>query len=144
MARLYLAKDRALVHAGKQNRERIPSDFIFQASKGEFQNSRFHFGASSFWGDRRYPPYVFTEHGVAMLSSVLRGKKAAQVNIATMPAFIRLRQTPALQGELAPLPLRALGRQVRRVQPFPAGQSLELPRLGTGVSLPEYSEVVPG
>ena len=62
---------------------------------------RFHFGTSSDWGGRRYPPYAFSEQGVAMLSSVLRSHRAIQVNIEIMRAFIRLRQMLASHAELA-------------------------------------------
>jgi hypothetical protein len=101
LAVMYGVETKVLVRAVKRNRERFPSDFMFQISKGKFENLRFHSGTSSSWGGRRYPPYVFTEHGVAMLSSILRSAKAAQVNIAIMRAFIRLRQTLASHGELA-------------------------------------------
>jgi len=74
---------------------------MFQLSKEEFDNLRFHFGTSSYWGGRRYPPYAFTEQGVAMLSSVLRSQRAIQVNIEIMRAFIRLRQMLASHVELA-------------------------------------------
>ena len=60
---------------------------MFQLNEQEFQNLR-----SSSWGDRRYAPYVFTEQGVAMLSSILRSPQAVQVNIEIMRAFVRLRQ----------------------------------------------------
>ncbi|HLA82621.1 MAG TPA: ORF6N domain-containing protein [Thermoleophilia bacterium] len=62
---------------------------------------RFQFGTSSSWGGRRYLPYAFTEQGVAMLSSVLRSRRAVQVNIEIMRAFVRLRETLALHKELA-------------------------------------------
>ena len=55
---------------------------------------------SSYWGGRRYPPYAFTEQGVAMLSSVLRSQRAIHVNIEIMRAFIRLRQMLATHVEL--------------------------------------------
>jgi hypothetical protein len=74
---------------------------MFQLSKEEFDNLRFHFGTSSDWGGRRYPPYAFTEQGVAMLSSVLRSQRAIHVNIEIMRAFIRLRQMLASHVELA-------------------------------------------
>jgi hypothetical protein len=80
---------------------RFPEDFMFQLSKEEFDNLRFHFGTSSYWGGRRYPPYAFTEQGVAMLSSVLRSQRAIQVSIEIMRAFIRLRQMLASHVELA-------------------------------------------
>ena len=74
---------------------------MFHLSKEEFDNLRSHFGTSSDWGGRRYPPYAFTEQGVAMLSSVLRSQRAIQVNIEIMRAFIRLRQMLASHVELA-------------------------------------------
>jgi hypothetical protein len=65
-------------------------------------NSRSQIGISSFgWGGRRYPPYAFTEQGVAMLSSVLRSKRAIQVNIQIMDTFVRLRQMILSNKELA-------------------------------------------
>ena len=57
--------------------------------------------SSCHWGGRRHPPYAFTEQGVAMLSSVLRSKRAVHVNIQIMPAFVRLRQMLASNAELA-------------------------------------------
>ncbi|MBI3392576.1 MAG: ORF6N domain-containing protein [Nitrospirae bacterium] len=66
----------------------------------EFANLRSQIVTSS-WGGRRYPPYVFTEHGVAMLSSVLLSPRAVQANIAIMRAFVRLRETLAIHKELA-------------------------------------------
>jgi hypothetical protein len=57
--------------------------------------------SSSAWGGRRYPPYAFTEQGVAMLSSVLRSKRAVRVNIEIMRAFVRLRQMLASNVQLA-------------------------------------------
>ena len=74
---------------------------MFQLSREEFAILRFHFGTSSDWGGRRYPPYAFTEQGVAMLSSVLRSQRAIQVNIEIMRSFIRLRQMLASHVELA-------------------------------------------
>ncbi len=64
---------------------------MFQLTKNEFENLRYQFGTSS-WGGRRYLPYVFTEQGVAMLSSVLNSKRAVQVNIEIMRTFTRLRE----------------------------------------------------
>ena len=64
---------------------------MFELTKKEFENLKYHFGTSS-WGGTRYMPLAFTEEGVAMLSSVLRSKRAAQVNIEIMRAFVRLRQ----------------------------------------------------
>jgi hypothetical protein len=61
------------------NLDRFPPDFMLQLSDAEFENLRSQFATSSQWGGHRYPPYAFTEQGVAMLSSVLRSKRAVQV-----------------------------------------------------------------
>jgi hypothetical protein len=74
---------------------------MFQLNREECENLRFHFGTSSQWGGRRYPPYAFTEQGVAMLSSILRSKRAIQVNIEIMRAFVRLRRLLASHADLA-------------------------------------------
>jgi hypothetical protein len=91
----------ALVQAVKRNLERFPEDFMFQLSRDEFSILRSQSVTSSYWGGRRYPPYAFTEQGVAMLSSVLHSQRAIQVNIEIMRAFIRLRQILASNAELA-------------------------------------------
>ena len=101
LAALYGVETKMLVRAVKRNIDRFPTDFMFQLSKEEFDNLRFHFGTSSDWGGRRYRPYAFTEQGVAMLSSVLRSRRAIQVNIEIMRAFIRLRQMLASHVDLA-------------------------------------------
>ncbi len=73
--------------AVKRHEDRFPQDFMFQLSKEEFDILKRQFGASSRWGGRRYPPYAFTEQGVAMLSSVLNSPRAIRVNIEIMRAF---------------------------------------------------------
>ncbi|MBI5644122.1 MAG: ORF6N domain-containing protein [Deltaproteobacteria bacterium] len=77
--------------AVKRNIERFPDDFMFQLTREEFENLKFHFGISS-WGGTRKLPLVFTENGVAMLSSVLNSERAVQVNIQIMRTFTRLRE----------------------------------------------------
>ena len=101
LAALYGVQTRVLVQAIKRNIERFPEDFIFQLSREEFTILRSQIVTSSDWGGRRYPPYAFTEQGVAMLSSVLRSQSAIQVNIEIMRAFIRLRQMLASHADLA-------------------------------------------
>ncbi len=102
LAVLYGVETRALVQAVQRNRERFPDDFMFQLSREEFDNLRSQSViSSSRWGGRRYPPYAFTEQGVAMLSSVLRSQRAIQVNIEIMRAFIRLREMLASHRELS-------------------------------------------
>ena len=101
LAELYGVETKVLVQAVKRNLERFPEDFMFQLSQEEFAILRSQIVTSSDWGGRRYPPYAFTEQGVAMLSSVLRSRRAIQVNIEIMRAFIRLRQMLATHVELA-------------------------------------------
>ena len=71
--------------------DRFPDDFVFQLSIEEFDNLRSQ-NVTSSWGGRRYQPRVFTEQGIAMLSSVLRSKRAVEVNIAIMRTFVKLRE----------------------------------------------------
>lgn len=101
LASLYGVETRILVQAVKRNLKRFPEDFMFQLNQAEFAFLRSQFVTSSDWGGRRYPPYAFTEQGVAMLSSVLHSPRAIKVNIEIMRAFIRLRQMLASNAELA-------------------------------------------
>ena len=91
LAELYGVETRQLIQAVKRNLKRFPEDFMFQLSEVEFKILRSQNVISS-WGGRRYPPYAFTEQGVAMLSSVLRSEQAINVNIAVMRAFVQLRR----------------------------------------------------
>ncbi len=101
LAELYGVATGDLVRAMKRNSDRFPEDFMFQLSREEFTDLRCHFGISSEWGGRRYPPYAFTQHGVAMLSSVLSSQRAIQVNIEIMRAFSHLRHLLASHTDLA-------------------------------------------
>ncbi|MFN0215923.1 MAG: ORF6N domain-containing protein [Saprospiraceae bacterium] len=78
----------------------ISQDFMFELSPEEWGILRCNFGTSS-WGGTRYAPFAFTEHGVAMLSSVLNSERSVQVNIAIVRAFIALRQYVHSFSELA-------------------------------------------
>jgi hypothetical protein len=100
LAELYGVQTKALNQAVTRNRDRFPEDFMFRLSAEEFETLRSQIVTSS-WGGRRYPPFAFTEHGVAMLSSVLRSKKATQVNIDIIRAFIMLRHMLAGNAALA-------------------------------------------
>lgn len=100
LAELYGVGTRDLNKAVSRNLDRFPSDFMFPLANQEVRNLKFHFGTSS-WGGVRKLPRVFTEHGILMLSSVLRSKRAIQVNIAIMRAFVRLRQVLAAHKGLA-------------------------------------------
>lgn len=100
LAELYEIPVKVLLQAVKRNSERFPDDFMFQLSKEEFENLRSQFVTSS-WGGRRYLPFAFTEHGVAMLSSVLRSPRAVQMNILIVRAFIKIREILASNKDLA-------------------------------------------
>lgn len=101
LAELYGVETRALTRQVRRNRGRFPADFMFQLTAQEFAALRSHFGTSRSWGGRRYRPYVFTEQGVAMLSSVLRSRRAIEVNIAIMRTFVKLRGLLATHADLA-------------------------------------------
>jgi hypothetical protein len=94
LAELYQIETKQLKRQIKRNIERFPEDFMFEMNKEEFENWRRQFGTSNL-SDKmglRYAPYVFTEQGVAMLSSVLNSPKAIQVNIQIIRIFTRIRQ----------------------------------------------------
>ena len=126
LASFYGVTTKALNQAVKRNRSRFPRDFMFrltQKETAELNRSQSVTGAerlrsqsvtskTSGRGGRRYPPYAFTEEGVAMLSSVLRSRRAVQVNIEIMRAFVRLRRILAVNSELA----RRLDELESRVQ----------------------------
>ena len=100
LSKLYSVGTRDLNKAVIRNLDRFPEDFMFQLTKNEAQNLMFQNGTSS-WGGTRKLPRVFTEQGVAMLSSVLRSKRAIHVNIAIMRAFVRLKAVLSTHKELA-------------------------------------------
>lgn len=91
LADLYEVETRALNQAVSRNTERFPEAFMFQLNQQEFEILKSQFVTSS-WGGTRKLPYAFTEQGVAMLSSVLRSKKAIQVNIQIMLVFTKVRE----------------------------------------------------
>ena len=102
LAELYGVETRLLIQTVKRNADRFPDDFAFQLTPQEAANLRSQIViSSSAHGGRRYLPYVFTEQGVAMLSSVLRTKRAVQVNVAIMRAFVSLRRLLATNETLA-------------------------------------------
>jgi hypothetical protein len=102
LAKLYAVQTKTLNRAVKRNLARFPSDFMFQLTSKEAETLRFQFGTSKTGlGGRRYLPYVFTEQGVAMLSSVLNSERAVLVNIEIMRAFVNLRRMLASNADLA-------------------------------------------
>jgi phage regulator Rha-like protein len=115
LAELYNVEVRSLIQAVKRNKERFPADFMFQLTWEELKSLRSQIVIlnSNAFGPRqeqdslsrrgkhlKFPPYAFTEQGVAMLSSVLRSSRAIQVNIAIMRAFVKLRQMLSAHKEL--------------------------------------------
>lgn len=91
LAEMYGVETRVLNQAIKRNYERFPEDFMFQLQPEEWNNLKSQI-VTSRWGGTRKIPYVFTELGVAMLSSVLTSKIAIQVNMGIMRAFVSIRQ----------------------------------------------------
>ena len=88
LAELYQVETKALVQAVQRNAKRFPPDFMFQLSFQEFAALRSQIVTSKGRGGRRTAPYAFTEHGVAMLSSVLRSECAVEINIEVIRAFV--------------------------------------------------------
>jgi hypothetical protein len=101
LAMLYGVETGALNRAVKRNPERFPADFMFPLSPSEWSDLRCQLGISSAHGGRRGTPYVFTEQGVAMLSSVLHSSRAVQVNMAIMRTFVQLRRLMDSNRDLA-------------------------------------------
>ena len=102
LAELYGVPTKVLVQSVKRNIDRFPGDFMFQLDAGEWESLRSQSVTSNAGrGGRRYPPFAFTEQGVAMLSSVLGSPQAIAVNIEIMRAFVRLREMIISNKELA-------------------------------------------
>lgn len=102
LARLYGITTGRLNEQVQRNLSRFPIDFMFQLTEKEFENLISQFATSSLvHGGRRKLPYVFTEHGVAMLSSVLRSERAVEMNIFIIRAFIKMRELLATNKDLA-------------------------------------------
>jgi phage regulator Rha-like protein len=113
LADLYGVETRRLIEQVKRNIDRFPSDFMFQLTKDEAAALRSQSATSERGrGGRRYAPYVFTEQGVAMLSGVLRSKRAVAVNIEIMRAFVELRRAATSYAALEKR-LQELERETR-------------------------------
>jgi len=100
LAELYGVETKRLNEQVKRNLRRFPEDFMFQLTKEEFENLKSQIATSS-WGGRRTLPYVFTEQGVAMLSSVLNSDRAIDINVAIIRTFIRMREMLATHEDVA-------------------------------------------
>jgi len=101
LAELYGVTTGNLNKAVSRNKDRFPDDFAFQLTREEYESLRFQFGILKRGQHAKYLPRVFTEQGVAMLSSVLKSKRAIQVNVAIMRTFVRLREMLASNKELS-------------------------------------------
>jgi hypothetical protein len=102
LAMLYGIEAKRLNEAVKRNLNRFPEDFMFQITPNEFACLRSQFATSNTTrGGRRYMPYVFTEHGILMLSSVLNSEQAVHVNVQIMRTFVKMRQFALEHKELS-------------------------------------------
>ena len=101
LADLYGVETKQLKRQVKRNISRFPGDFMLQLSKAEFQNLRSQIGTLSHGQHSKYLPYAFTEQGVAMLSGLLKSKRAIETNIAIVRTFVALRKWMQSNKELA-------------------------------------------
>jgi phage regulator Rha-like protein len=101
LAELYGVETKQLTRQLRRNIDRFPDDFMFQLNRQEAEVSRCQFGTLKQGQNIKYLPYVFTEQGVAMLSSVLKSKRAVQVNIQIMRVFTKLRELMISHKDLA-------------------------------------------
>ena len=99
LAEMYGVETKMLKRAVKRNLSRFPEDFMFELSDEEIENLRYQFGTSSWWWSR-YIPMAFTEHGILMLSSVLRSDKAVETNIQIIRVFNSMRRMLATNEAL--------------------------------------------
>ena len=100
LAELFEIETKYLKRSVRNNFDRFPNDFLFELSKEEFENLRCNISTSNH-GGIRYLPFAFTEQGVSMLSSVLKSKKAIDVNITIMRTFVQIRQFALSHVELS-------------------------------------------
>ena len=103
LGRIYGTSTGALNRAAKRNRERFPSDFLFQISPAEWKNLKCQIGTSSstHGGRRRGRPYAFTEHGAIMAANVLNSRRAVQMSVFVVRAFLKMRALLGDKRELA-------------------------------------------
>jgi phage regulator Rha-like protein len=102
LAELYGVQVKRLNEQVKRNARRFPRDFVFQLSHNELENLRSQFATSRFHhGGRRHPPFAFTEHGAIMAATVLSTKRAIEMSVFVVRAFVRLRDTLATSARVA-------------------------------------------
>jgi len=117
LAKLYDVETKVLKQAVRRNISRFPDDFMFELNKEEFEDLRSHFVTSKA-GGTRYMPMAFTEHGVLMLSSVLKNQRAIDINIQIVKIFSKMRKLLASQAELL--------NRVSNIEQILEGQSNEI------------------
>ena len=136
LAELYQALTKNLNLAVRRNADRFPEDFMFQLTAEEGESLRFQFATSNVGrGGRRYLPHAFTEHGVAMLSSVLNSPRAVQMNILIIRTFVKLRELLATHKDLA--------RKIEQLEARPRQQARTQAeaQLDSGCRCPRYPEI---
>jgi phage regulator Rha-like protein len=101
LAEMYGVETKQLKRAVRRNIDRFPNDFMFKLTNAEHRSLRRQFGTLKRGAHSKYPPMAFTEQGVAMLSTVLNSRRAIEVNIAIMRAFVHLRKMIVSHKELA-------------------------------------------
>ena len=102
LAELYGVSVKRLNEQVRRNRERFPADFMFQLAAKDGEALRLQFATSKKGrGGRRYPPYAFTEHGAIMAATVLNSKRAVEMSVFVVRAFVRMREMLAKNRQLA-------------------------------------------
>lgn len=102
LAELYGVETKNLNKAVSRNKARFPEDFAFRLTRDEFNRLRFQNGTSNQGrGGRRYPPYAFTEHGAIMAANVLRSRRAEEMSVFVVRAFVKMREQLVATRELA-------------------------------------------
>jgi len=110
LAHLYGVSVKRLNEQARRNLDRFPPDFMFELNNQEFTILRSQFATSS-WGGRRYPPFVFTEHGAIMAATILNSTRAIEVSVYVVRAFVQMREAVVAHKEIARR-LDALERKV--------------------------------
>ena len=100
LAELYGVETKVFKQAVRRNISRFPEDFMFVLTNHEVRNLRSQFATSS-WGGTRYPPMAFTEHGALMAASILKSKRAVEISIYVVRAFVQLREMLSSQEQFA-------------------------------------------
>jgi len=100
LAALYGVETRRLNEQVRRNRRRFPADFVFRLTRKELDNLMSQFATSS-WGGRRKLPYAFTEHGAIQAATILNTRRAVEVSVYVVRAFVQLRGVLAANRELA-------------------------------------------